>query len=55
MKTVNDKRALKMVRQFHNNRIARFLLGKEDKNLEGLNDLKRSQAIVREITEKING
>ena len=49
---VDDLRSLKFVRQFHRNRVLRFLKGRQFRDIEGTTDLQRSKAIIEAINAK---
>lgn len=51
---VEDTRALKFVRQFHNRRIVRFLKNKPFHEVEGVTDLQRSKEMVIELNGMID-
>lgn len=55
MQYTTDARSLKFVRQFHRKRIFRFAAGRQYKDLEDKNDLKRSKEILVQITEILEG
>ena len=48
-----DQRALKFVRQFHRNRILRFLKGRQFKDVENTTDLQRSKDMMIALNEVI--
>lgn len=50
---VDDVRSLKFVRQFHRNRVLRFLKGRQFRDIEDQTDLQRSKSIILSINEKI--
>lgn len=50
---VDDVRSLKFVRQFHRNRIARFLKGRQFRDIEDTTDLQRSKTMMLSLNEKI--
>ncbi len=50
---VDDVRSLKFVRQFHRNRVLRFLKGRQFRDIEDQTDLQRSKSIILSLNEKI--